>query len=939
MKTTPEPPLSPSDLNAISDSESLSEYLRSGRAKLADQVRQNPAGLTTARAYSDLVDMVIRQMLVIASRRAGRASVDQCPISVVATGGYGRRELCPHSDIDLTFVPQKDGDPVVERIVKEMFTLVMQVFMDANGMSVGYAYRLIEDCASLDHQTMCGLLDARVIAGSDRIFIQLENEFWSMFNPADFIFTKLLERKKQRDKISMTPRVVEPNLKEGPGGLRDLQTAVWVTQALHSHIAARVRGERAYAVLRQDGGISDCEAQLLADAKEFLFRVRNALHALTGAERDTLVVTRQEEIAEMLGYGSEGVGCGVLGLGNAQPPTANTQHPTPNTQRPAVPPVELFMRDFYSHISTVFRITQDVVRRAENSPMFLGIGLDCIRREVMPANTALSAEDPVWMLWACELAQRYELGFSDDIGREIIDLLGRNPVTQDSVQASEVLTRILASPQDAYPILQQMADLGILGWILPEVGQIMNLIPYDSSHDYTVGQHTLYVTRQLDSLRVSEGPEELSDLRRIMADLTHPEQVYLAALLHDTGKSVEDRPHSVVGEELADAVCLRLGWNSHASDNVKFLVREHLTMAETSRLRDLNLEETIKDFVAIVNDPDRLNMLYLLTYADTSAVGAGVWTQVKGRFLRDLHRRAERALYPEEGDTSGDAGLVLTRRRLMKELEVENLAAEEVSEHIERMPAPYILNTSLNEIALHIGFIRKARQGEPVVDFFDERDSTYTEVTVCTIDDPKPGLLSKIAGVLYAADLDVHSAQVFTRVAPARNRSAAFEDESGGRDVSPTPNPQPSIPEAPPSSERIAIDTLYVDFRGRQLTPGKRKELATNLRAVLTGQAKVADIISKRRKSAEIGGPIEELKVRNDLSQTFSVIEVTSSDERAMLYRTSGALSSLGWDIHSARVSYFKGRSVASFYITGVRSLPESEIRSRLLTLMPISDS
>src|SRR5258708_2995275 len=231
MKTPSVPTLAPVALDSIDDSDSLSDYLRNGRSCIAQQFRNHPSGLEIARAYSDLVDNVIRRMLIIASQKSGRPDLENCPISVVATGGYGRRELCPHSDVHITFIPQRDGDPVVERIVKEMFTLLMRVFMDANGMSVGYAYRLIDDCAALDHQTMSGLLDARVIAGSDRIFIKLENDYWALFNPADFIFTKLNERRKQRDKIGSTPRVVEPNLKEVPGGLRDFQTAVCVARA------------------------------------------------------------------------------------------------------------------------------------------------------------------------------------------------------------------------------------------------------------------------------------------------------------------------------------------------------------------------------------------------------------------------------------------------------------------------------------------------------------------------------------------------------------------------------------------------------------------------------------------------------------------------------------------------------------------------------------
>jgi [protein-PII] uridylyltransferase len=570
------------------------------------------------------------------------------------------------------------------------------------------------------------------------------------------------------------------------------------------------------------------------------------------------------------------------------------------------------MRDYYRHASTVSQITRGIMRRAEGRRMFLGIGLDCKRRQIVPANQALDAEDPLWMLWACELAQRYGLEFSDDLERVIINLLATEPIIGDLERAGEVLARILASPRGAYPILQQMADLGILSWLIPEFGNTLNLIAYDPSHDYTVGQHTLYVVRNLDSLRTVEGDEEMRDFRQIMTELRHPEQLIMAALLHDAGKGLDDRPHSESGEELAREICGRFQWPKEATENVCFLVRHHLLMAETSRLRDLNLDETIRDFVAVVDDPDRLHMLYLLTYADTNAVGAGVWTQVKGRFLRDLLRRAERALHEGEGEDDGDLSLMRTRRRLMKELEVENLPAEEVQAHVESMPPTYLLNTSLNEIALHIGMVRRAREGEPMIDFYDERDTTFTEVTVCAKDDPEPGLLAKIAGVFYAADCDVHSAQVFTRVAKSAVSSNGTE----------TP-------------EQIAIDKFFVDFRGRQLTPGKRKEISTSLAAVLTGQTLVKDLLAKRRKPSEIGGPIQQLKIRNDLSDTYTVVEVTATDERAMLYRASGALSALKWGIHSARVSHFKGRSMAGFYVTGARGLNETEVRRALAGLMP----
>jgi [protein-PII] uridylyltransferase len=897
--TIPTPPRVIDDpvLNNLHDLDALADYLKSHREALKCRIGGPAAGLELARAYSDLVDSIVRRMLALACEHTGRnVTVETVPIAVVATGGYGRRQLCPYSDIDITFIPHRDGDPLIDKIIKEMFTLVMRVFIDQCGIEVGYAYRLMQDCAVLDHQTITGLLDARLITGNDRLFIQFEHDFWSYFNPADFIFAKLEERRAQQIKAGNTPRIVEPNLKEGRGGMRDLQTAIWVTQARHSLTAARVRGERAWEILVRDGGVSEDEAARLKAGMEFLFRVRNALHVITGAERDQLVVTRQEEVAEALGYSDSSK---AAGLGCA-------------------PPVERFMRDYYDHAAAIDRIAGDVMRRAENSRLFLGVGLDCKRRQVVPANLALGSEDPLWMLWACELAQKYDLTFSDDLERAVVDLVETEPIIKDNKQAGEVFTRILASSQGVYPILQKMADLGILGWLLPEVGSVLNLIPYDPSHDYTVGQHTLYLIRHLDSLRTADTGEEMRDYRMLMSELPHPEELYLAALLHDAGKGDEDRPHSEVGEEIADRVCRNLHWIESATANVKFLVRHHLLMAETSRLRDLNLDETVRDFTAIVDDLDRLHMLYLLTYADTNAVGAGIWTQVKGRFQRDLLRRAERTLAGEESDEFDDAVLTRTRRRLLKDLSVENLPEEEVTEHVEGMPATYLLNTTLEEIALHIGFVRKARTGVPVIDFHDERDSTFTELTVCTLDDPEPGLLAKITGVFYAVDLDVHSAQVFTRTTPRKQGDAQVSEQT--------------------SCDRIAIDNFFVDFRGRQLTPGKRKELATSLTAVLQGKMTVAELLTKKRRPVEIGGLVDGLVVRDDLSDNYRVVEVSSSDERAMLYRASGALSQLGWDIHSARVSHFKGKNVASFYIRNSGGLSIADARRQLQRIMPTNE-
>ncbi len=855
----------------------LSERLRADRASLDERVRQGLGGLAAVREYSDLVDTVLRHMLEMACSRVGRGATPAAvPVAIVATGGYGRRELCPRSDVDITFVPHRDGDSLVDRIIKEMFTLVMRVFIDGNGMDVGYAYRLLEDCSNLDHQTACGLLDARRVAGSDRLFIRFEDAYWEGHNSAEFIFAKLEERRKQRSEFGGTPRLIEPHLKNGPGGFRDLQTAVWVTQAAERIYATDVRGDRLWEVLLRHGALLESEAKALQGAKEFLFRVRNALHVATNAERDVLVVTRQEEIADFLGY-----------------------RPGIDEERDS-PAVECFMRDYYAHVADVDRICCQVMRRAENGSLYLGIDLDCVNRTIVPVSAMGETIEPMSMLQACELSHRHDIALSDMLRSRIAALNGCAIAPPDWHAAGEALLRIFGKRKPVAPILQDMADLGVLGWIVPEFQPTFNQIPYDESHDFTVGQHTLNVIRNLDGLLQPPGQDEMREFRMLMPELPRPEALLLAALLHDAGKCISDRPHAEVGEEIAQAVCRRMGWNELVTSEVAFLVRHHLLMSETSRLQDCTLDETVRAFAKVVGEVDRLNMLFLLTYADTAAVGAGVWTQVQARFLKDLYRRTEQMLAGDEPDS--DEGVQRARRILLKELAVENLPPEEVAAHVASMPAPYILNTEMKEIGLHIGFVRSARQGTPVVDFYDDRGTTFTEVCVCAMDDPVPGLLSKIAGVLYAADLTVHSAQVFTRVA---------------------------------GTERIAIDTLTVDFRGRQLTSGKRKEVAKHINAVLTGEETIAALLTKRSKPAAIGGSADDLKVRNDLAEHYSVVEVTMANAQSALYRASGAISELGWDIHSARVSMFRGKSVANYYLAGIKHLSDADVLRLLKTTMP----
>lgn len=858
--------------------------LRTGRIERA-------GGIALSREFSDLMDAALHRMFALACARS-RVDPATFPAAIVATGGYGRRELAPYSDIDLTFIPLRDGDAATDRVIREMFRLVMEVFINGCGLEVGYAYRLLDDCGALDHQTVCGLLDARLLAGSARLFIQFEYAYWIGFNPADFIFTKLKEQIQRREKWGATPRVVEPHLKEGAGGLRDFHTAVWLTQARYQLAPSRVRGERAFAALAQEVGVSPEDAAKLARAKERLFQIRNTLHAVAGRKRDELVITRQEAVAALL--------C----------------EPGASGEPSDAPLIEGFMADLYERLALIHRVTRQVDRSIERSRLILGIGLDCKRKQIVPANDALVSEDPSWLLWACELAQRYGLEFSEELERAAVSLTEMKPVLSEEAGAAQIFTAIISqlgsdsAGLSIAPILQQMAELGILGWYLPEFAPLLNLIPYDSSHDLTVGQHSLEVVANIERLLTDAPTEEESTMRRILREMPHPEQLILAALLHDAGKAIAGRPHAETGEEMIETVCHRLRWSEEATGNVKFLVRQHLLMAETSRLRDLNLDGTIRDFIKIVDDAERLNMLYLLTYADTKAVGAGVWTLVKGRFLGELWQRANAALGENEPAIDEDALLTRARRRLLKDLSLTNLPESEVEEHLQAMPAYYLLNQSLDTIALHVAYVRRVREGLPVVDFHEQRSASVTELTVVASDDPTPGLLAKIAGALFAADLNVHSAQVVTRVT---------------------------------ERDRIALDTLWVDYKGRPLAAGKQQEAARMLTAVLTGKATVSELLEKQaqRRFSKTESPIftpqpmRILAVHQEPADNLTVIEMEMAEIRGAMYQVTEAFAKLGWDIQSAKISSWRSAARATFYIAGLSGLRESAARAALSQVLP----
>lgn len=889
MKTSPRktslpsassPPLTQLErLRGLTDLKEIAATLREGRAAVNHCKSPQNTGWALLEANTLLVDSVIQRLFELAQEKVTVAGGAPPELSVVATGGYGRAALAPYSDIDVTFIPAREDDERTQELIKGMFQSVMDVFLYGADMKVGYAYRLFSDLATpLDHQTQTALLDCRLVAGDAGLFERFRSEFRLRLLVADFLFQKHAERMAVLEKHGGdNVYLVEPNIKESAGGLRDAHIVEWFGQVL-----CGVERDQAIGALVERHILREADAQAFHTAYDFLLVARNALHCLSEEARDMLTTEKQEGVAKSLGY-------------------QDTE------ERPAL---EAFMADYYTHAARLQQLSRKVMRRSLDSPLSLGVGgLASISRKITLVDPGQADQDAALPLHACSLAQAYNLGYGETFQEDLEAYFQAHPAPEQLDLCGRVFTRILAAPSGVAAALHDLADQGALAWLIPELGPLRLLIPYDAAHDYTVGEHSLRVVGFLEDLR-NTSDSRYAEYRRVWSDVATPEVLFLAGLLHDIGKQWPDAgSHGDSGADATYGIAKRLGWDDDRAAKCSFLVRHHLLMAETSRLRDLRLDETIRDFTRVVNDLDLLNMLYLLTCADTNAVGEGIWSEMKGKFLSELFARAEGVLSaPSEGAGEGAApasfapDLAKLRERIRRQLAQHNLPQEAIHDHTARMPAQYLLNTPLEEMYLHIAMINRLRDtGLPMVDFKTDYGSDFTELTVVTYDDPGPGLLAKIAGVMYALDVNLHATQIFTREA----------------------------------SVRIALDTLWADFRGRPLSSSKKAEVQETLRQVLTGRVRL-DTLFEKRKKPEKEQVIHLARLDDTASDRYSLLEVRAPDEPGVVYRLSRALSSLGWNIHSARMSIWGSRVRAAFYITDVagNKVPAGDL-GRLMSALP----
>ncbi|HEX5868066.1 MAG TPA: [protein-PII] uridylyltransferase, partial [Beijerinckiaceae bacterium] len=727
----------------------LRAVLDRGRADADRHLIAERDGLACAQRLSALMDGVVR---TIHATVTGELYPTQNPstgerLAVVATGGYGRGTLAPGSDVDLLFLlPYKQtawGESVVEAMLYVLWDLKLKV---------GHATRSVEECigdAKADMTIRTALLEARFLLGDEALYADLTQRFdkdLMQRSASEFVEAKLKERDARVTRAGASRYLVEPNIKDGKGGLRDLNTLFWIAKYVY-----RVREPRE---LVKAGLFTDEEFRLFARCEEFLWRVRCHLHFLTGRAEERLTFDWQAQVAERIGFAG----------------------------RHGLSAVERFMKAYFLTAKDVGDLTAIVcaeleARQAKHRPeldRMLGRwrrrragSLDADDFIVENDRIGLSDDgaferDPVNLIRLFWLADRHNLPIHPDATRlatRSLKLVGQS--VRDDTEANELFLDILTSRNAPEVVLRRMNEAGVLGRFVPDFGRVVAMMQFNMYHHYTVDEHlirSIGVLADIDARRV-EKEHPLS--HRIVETVQNRRALYVAMFLHDIAKG-RPEDHSIAGAAIARKLGPRFGLDAAETDTAAWLVEHHLLMSTTAQSRDLSDAKTIESFARVVQTMERLKLLLILTIADIKAVGPGVWTGWKGELLRTLYYETEVVL---SGGVSEVARLDRVRRAQAELREaLADWPAESFEAYVQRHAPAYWLKVEASRRVKHARFVREAEgAGRSVTTAFEtDKFRGVTELTVVSPDHPR--LLAIITGACAAAGGNIVDAQIFTTV-------------------------------------------------------------------------------------------------------------------------------------------------------------------------------
>lgn len=874
--------------------EAFKHALSEGRAEAEAMLMKDGSGMACAMRLSGLMDVLISELFNLASTWVypadNRSSGER--IAVAAVGGYGRGTLAPGSDIDLLFVlPWKQtawGEQVIEFILYMLWDL---------GLKVGHATRSLDECvrmAKTDVTVRTAILEARIILGDEALFETLVNRFDQEVmrgTSTEFIHAKLAERDQRHTRQGESRYLVEPNVKEGKGGLRDLQTLFWISKYYY-----RVRtGEE----LVDKNVFTRAEFVSFAKAEDFLWAVRCHMHFQTGKAEERLSFDIQRDIARRLGYRDS---AGMSAVERFMKHYFLVAKDVGDLTRILCSALEeMHAKD----VPGLNRIFSTFSRRQKKIAGFPDFVIEHHRINIADPNAF--SRDPVNLVRLFYLVDRLGLEFHPDAMRAVtrsLRLIDSN--LRNDREANRLFVETLSSENNAEMALRRMNESGVLGRFVPDFGKIVAMMQFNMYHHYTVDEHLIRCIGVLSGIEKGALAKDHPLAASLLPTLKSERKlIYIALLLHDIAKG-RPEDHSVAGAVIARKLGPRFGLTNHETETVAWLIEEHLTMSMVAQSRDLNDRKTILDFAEKVQTLERLKLLLVLTVCDIRAVGPGVWNGWKGQLLRTLFYetelfltggfselpRKERTDHARKVLAAAVSGWTDAERQWLAGLHYQN----------------YLLTVTLDDQVRHAGFLREARNCGRALDTMvkTHKFEGVTEITVLAPDHPR--LLSIIAGACAAAGANIVDAQIFT------------------------------------TTDGRALDTILIsrEFDQDEDELRRAKSVSRMIENGLSGKVRLPDMVATRarpRRAAQAFRIVPRVEIDNQLSNKFTVIEVEGLDRPGLLSEITATISGLNLDIASAHVTTFGEKVIDAFYVTdltGAKVTNERRIEAIIKQLMSL---
>lgn len=849
----------------------LRDVIASGRKEAEQILHEKRNGLDCVIHLSGVMDTIIRALFTVATQHfypAGNPSTSE-RMTIIAVGGYGRGTLAPGSDIDLLFLLPWKATPWSESIVET----ILYALWDLK-LKVGHSVRTVDECireGKADMTIRTALLEARYLTGDRALFDEMQTRYDKDIvagTAAEFVAAKLAEREQRVSRAGSSRYLVEPNVKDGKGGLRDLNTLFWIAKYVY-----RVHDIDELVTV---GLFSKEERQLFLRCEEYLWRVRCELHFVTGRAEERLSFDIQRIISEKMGYAS----------------------------RSGLSSVERFMKRYFLVAKDVGDLTAIVCAALEARETKPATGLDRFVGRLLGTSKAseklgdfviehdrLTIEDdtvfqndPVNLIRLYHTADRLSLAIHPDATRLVTQSLklcdGR---LRESEEANRLFVDIVSSKHSPEIILRRMNEAGLLGKFISEFGRIVAMMQFNMYHHYTVDEHLLRAVGVLAEIGAGKYESELPVAHEILPMIRNVRVLAITIFLHDVAKG-RPEDHSIAGAKMARKLCPRLGFTESETENVAWLIEHHLDMSTVAQSRDLSDPSTIDAFAKTVQTLERLRMLLVLTVCDIRAVGPGVWNGWKGQLLRTLFWETEVVLAGGHSMINRAERVRHAQDELRRAL--PNWTDSELDAYVARHNNAYWLKVELPRRVKHAQFLFSAeRQMRSLAtEVATDKFRGVTELTISAPDHPR--LLAIITGACAAAGANIVDAQIFT------------------------------------TTDGMALDTIFVSraFDEDEDEMRRAKRIAHGIERALKGEIKIAEAVAARGPNRAVPqktfSVVPDVVIDNAVSNRFTVIEISGLDRPGLLYELTTLLAKLNLNIGSAHIATYGEKAVDVFYVT-----------------------